>query len=334
MGFWVEIYNKLIAVKAKTDNLPASPAAQAKLDTLHDTRIPGTIQPQTGDSYARLGAPAGASVSADVAAVKSDTGTLATRVPGTVQPQTGDSYARLGAPAGASVSADIAAGKAKIDTLHDTRIPGVVQPQTGDSYARLGAPAGASVSADVATANSRIGTGSDSAGADTVRGKIRQIIDSYLADATIGLSAIKTAVNNAVTQATNAASNTSGLVPSRLDANVSSRAKPFTRSSVGTWKIGVGASFVEWTSGFAEDRWLTHVTVIPDGNSTHTYLRVATGGAGSESEIAQIPIRGGSGIQCISIPGGIFLPASTRISFAFLSTSPQTSGDIGPMASW
>lgn len=36
------------------------------------TSTGGTTVPQTGDSYARLGAPAGASVSADVAAVKSD----------------------------------------------------------------------------------------------------------------------------------------------------------------------------------------------------------------------------------------------------------------------
>ena len=68
---------------------------------------------QTGDAYARLGAPAGASVSADVAAVKTDTGTLTTRIVGTLdtgthKPQTGDAYARLGAPAGASISADIA----------------------------------------------------------------------------------------------------------------------------------------------------------------------------------------------------------------------------------
>lgn len=47
---------------------------------------------QTGDSFARLGAPAGASISADIAAVKADT-------------------AKLGTPAGASVSADIAAVK-------------------------------------------------------------------------------------------------------------------------------------------------------------------------------------------------------------------------------
>lgn len=39
------------------------------------TRIPGTVQPQTGDSYARLGTPSGASVSADIAAAKTSIGT-------------------------------------------------------------------------------------------------------------------------------------------------------------------------------------------------------------------------------------------------------------------
>ncbi|MES0071925.1 hypothetical protein [Mesorhizobium sp. M0058] len=85
----------------------------------------------TGDAYARLGAPAGASVSADVAAVKVDTSaikvttdkvtfTVANQVDvnvldwkGAAAPaMTGDAFARLGAPAGASVSADVAAVKA------------------------------------------------------------------------------------------------------------------------------------------------------------------------------------------------------------------------------
>lgn len=89
-------------------------AVKAKVDTLHDTRLPGVVQPQTGDSFARLGAPAGVSVSADVAAVKAQTAAiegfvdaLETRVPGVVQPQTGDSFARLGAPVGASLSVDL-----------------------------------------------------------------------------------------------------------------------------------------------------------------------------------------------------------------------------------
>lgn len=71
--------------------------------------------PQTGDSFARLGTPAGASIAADIATrstyAGADTGgtvTLLGRIPGVVQPQTGDAYARLGSPAGASVAADIA----------------------------------------------------------------------------------------------------------------------------------------------------------------------------------------------------------------------------------
>jgi hypothetical protein len=82
----------------------------------------------TGDIYARLGAPAGASVSADIAAAKSDTAavklqtdklafTVTNQVDAnvldwksaTAPAMTGDAFARLGAPAGASVSADIAA---------------------------------------------------------------------------------------------------------------------------------------------------------------------------------------------------------------------------------
>lgn len=48
--------------------------------------IPATIQiftafPQTGDNFARLGAPVGASISADIAAVQADTDNLQTRIP-------------------------------------------------------------------------------------------------------------------------------------------------------------------------------------------------------------------------------------------------------------
>jgi hypothetical protein len=89
--------------------------------------------PQTGDSYARLGAPAGASIAADLVEIDAladsilagayaggdtaGTTTLLGRIPGTVQPQTGDSYARLGAPAGASIAADLAEIEAETDAL-------------------------------------------------------------------------------------------------------------------------------------------------------------------------------------------------------------------------
>ena len=95
-----------------------------------------TSFPQTGDNYARLGAPAGASVSADIAAVKSDSGAIKTKTDSltftvagmvdsnvvdwkgaTAPAMTGDAYARLGAPAGVSVSADIAAIQADTNDL-------------------------------------------------------------------------------------------------------------------------------------------------------------------------------------------------------------------------
>jgi hypothetical protein len=138
---------------------------------------------QTGDNFARLGAPAGASVSADIAAAKVDTAavklqtdklafTVANQVDSNVidwkgaaaPAMTGDAFARLGAPAGASVSADIATrstyggGDTAGTTTLLARVPGTVQPQTGDVFARLGAPAGASVSADVAAVAAYVDT--------------------------------------------------------------------------------------------------------------------------------------------------------------------------------
>lgn len=75
----------ITGIKAKTDSLTFTVAGQVDSNTL---KIGGTTQ-TAGDIFARLGAPAGASMSADIAGI----------------------LTRLGAPAGASVSADIAAVK-------------------------------------------------------------------------------------------------------------------------------------------------------------------------------------------------------------------------------
>lgn len=58
--------------------------------------------PQTGDSFIRLGAPAGASIAADLAEIEAETDGIAA-IP------TADVFGRLGAPVHASISADIAA---------------------------------------------------------------------------------------------------------------------------------------------------------------------------------------------------------------------------------
>lgn len=128
-----------------------------------------TAPANTGDAFARLGAPAGASTAADIAAIKTDSGNLITRLTtaragyldnlnGMVA-QSGDAFARLGAPAGASHAADVAAVKTDTGNLitrltaaragYLDNLNGMVA-QTGDAFARLGAPAGANVSADIA----------------------------------------------------------------------------------------------------------------------------------------------------------------------------------------
>lgn len=110
---------------------------------------------QTGDAYARLGAPAGASLAADVAAVKVDTAAIKTKTDSltftgagivdanvvnwkgsTAPANTGDAFARLGAPAGASVSADVAAVKAVLPAaLVGGKIDAIVEGETGTAQA-------------------------------------------------------------------------------------------------------------------------------------------------------------------------------------------------------
>ena len=66
--------------------------------------------PQTGDNYARLGAPAGASVSADVAAIQSDTDDIQSRLPAALV--SGRIDASIGAIATGAITADSIAADA------------------------------------------------------------------------------------------------------------------------------------------------------------------------------------------------------------------------------
>ena len=73
------IDTEVAAIKAKTDSLTFSVAGVVDANV---TDWKGATAPaMTGDAYARLGAPAGASVSADVAAVQADTDNIQTRIP-------------------------------------------------------------------------------------------------------------------------------------------------------------------------------------------------------------------------------------------------------------
>lgn len=135
----------------------------SNVDTL-TTYTGNTVQ--TGDGFARLGAPAGASVSADIAAVKTDTAavkvqtdkfafTVANQIDAnvldwksaTAPAMTGDAFARLGAPAGASIAADIAAVESSVTGLNNISTAQVktqvVAALATDTYAEpgQGAPA-------------------------------------------------------------------------------------------------------------------------------------------------------------------------------------------------
>lgn len=133
------IDTEVAAIKAKTDQLVFTVANQVDVNVV-DWK--GAAAPaMTGDAYARLGAPAGASVSADIVAAKADTAAIKVQTDkmvftvanqldvnvidwkgATAPAMTGDAFARLGAPAGASVSADIAAIKsdtAAVKTIAD-----------------------------------------------------------------------------------------------------------------------------------------------------------------------------------------------------------------------
>lgn len=158
---------------------------------------------QTGDSYARLGAPAGASVSADVAAVKTDTAavkvqtdklvfTVANQVDvnvldwksATAPAMTGDAFARLGAPTGASLAADIQEIEAETDLLLAGVIVTTNNDKTGYALAAGGIIAGAHAAAElnamadaILDRNMTTGTdnGTDSAVVRTVRQALRRL---------------------------------------------------------------------------------------------------------------------------------------------------------------
>ncbi len=118
--------------------------AATVITTSLTTHIIGTVDtvttytgntPQTGDSFARLGAPVGASISADIAEIEAEVDTIAagtsdpwvTSLPGSYSSGqagfiigtylTGNSFTRLGAPVGASISADIAEIEADTDLI-------------------------------------------------------------------------------------------------------------------------------------------------------------------------------------------------------------------------
>ena len=131
-------------------NVNGSPSDTPGVTTLL-TRIVGTLlagshNPQSGDSYARLGAPAGASQAADIAAIKAKTDLLPSSPAATGEAMTltsGERTSIASAVWAATVRTLTAISDSSGVTTLLSRILGVLasgthQPQSGDSYARIG----------------------------------------------------------------------------------------------------------------------------------------------------------------------------------------------------
>jgi hypothetical protein len=90
-------------------------AKQAKLDTIHDTRIPGVIQPQTGDSYGLANGTSGfVAIKGDTSATLLDTGT-----DGVVLPQAQADKVWATAARALTDKADFALSSASRDAVWD-----------------------------------------------------------------------------------------------------------------------------------------------------------------------------------------------------------------------
>lgn len=64
-----------------------------------------------------------------------------------------------------------------------------------DLESRLGTPAAGTVAGDVESIETKVGTNVDAAGTTTLFARLKQIVDTYLADGTIGLSNLKTLID-------------------------------------------------------------------------------------------------------------------------------------------
>jgi hypothetical protein len=203
---------------------------------------------QTGDNFARTGAPVGASISADVAAVKGDSAaikvqtdklafTVANQVDSnvidwksTVAPaMTGDAFARIGVN-GAGLTAVPMSDTSGTTTLL-TRIPGTVQPQTGDSFGRLGiAGVGLTNLGDTRIANLDATISSRSTFAGGAVSSVTGAVGSVGSPVTVGTNSDKTGYSLAITPPTaiqvRTEMDTNSTKLANLDATISSRLAP------------------------------------------------------------------------------------------------------------
>jgi len=152
----------------------------------------------TADMQPKLGSPAGASISADLATIDGNVDSILT--------DTADMQPKLGSPAGASISADIATVDGVVDAI---------LVDTADMQPKLGTPAGADICADLAVIDGNVDD------IETDLATVDGIVDAILVDtgttlpATLAgtLSADVVAISGDTTAADNLESYCDGTTP-------------------------------------------------------------------------------------------------------------------------
>lgn len=181
------IDTEVAAIKAKTDNLTFTVANQVDVNVV-DWK--GAAAPaMTGDAFARLGAPAGASIAADIAGVQSDTDNIQTRIPAALV--SGRMDASVGAVAsGAIAAASFAAGA--LDAVWST----ATRLLTAGTNIVLAKGAGVTGFNDLDAAAVRSAVGLASANLDTQLGAIAGYVDTEIGTLQATATAIKARTDN------------------------------------------------------------------------------------------------------------------------------------------
>lgn len=180
------------AIKTQTDKMVFTVANQLDVNVI-DWK--GAAAPaMTGDAFARLGAPAGVSVSADIAAIKTQTASIETKVD-TIDDFVDTEVAAIKAktdnlPSDPADASDIAGAFTTVNTTLGT-IAGYIDTEVAAIFNRIGAPAGASIAADIAAisvgsggldaAGVRAAIGLASANLDIQLGAIDDFLDTEVA---------------------------------------------------------------------------------------------------------------------------------------------------------
>lgn len=251
-----------------------------------------TAPAMTGDAFARLGAPAGASVSVDVAAVKTDTAAIKTKtdfLPSATAGSAGGVFI-AGTNAATAITTGLTAHIiGTVDTL--TTYTGNT-PQTGDAYGRIGALGAGLTAVDDATLTALAAIQADT---DDIQTRLPAALVSGRIDASVGAIAA-----NAITAA---AINADAITAAKIAADV-------------TTELQAGlATPTNITAGTITT--VTNLTNAPTVGDLTAAMKTSVENAVLDADVATHHTTAGSAGAKINAAGGAADPWATALPGAY-----------------